>query len=482
MAKAKKSKKGELNIRKSMALFSDALKIMPGGVSSNARLWQTAYFCPIYTPCTIFAEKAYGSHIWDVDGNKYIDFRLGFGPIILGHGYPSVTKHVQAEAEKGTIFALDNELELTVAKQVKEMVPCAEMVRFSVTGTEATMHAIRAARAYTGKEVILKFEGHYHGGHDYLLWSTSPPYDTKDRPYQQSMGIPRAIRNLVMVETWNNFESVEKTVKLHHNKIAAIITEPIMGNAAAIMPKPGYLKHLKELCERYNIVLIFDEVKTGFRVSRGGAQELFGVKPHLATFAKSISNGYPISAITGQKEIMELFGPGKHKVTQGGTYASNPLSLTAAEATLSVLKNREVYEQINNYGRRMMKGMRGILKDNKIHSIVQGHPAMFQYIATNNKDVIYNYKELKSNYHADLYAKVQYWLMTQGVLLDEDNQECFYTCLAHSTEKTLKPALDAFEIAVEKALNSKFKMTRFKLEGTAKVVAPKGNVMPSQGV
>ncbi len=470
----------ELNIKKSMQLFSDALKVMPGGVSSNARLWQTSYFCPIYTPCTIFAKRAYGSHIWDVDGNRYIDFRLGFGPVILGHGYPSVTKEVSTEARKGTIFALDNELELSVSKKLIDMIPCAEMVRFSVTGTEATMHAIRAARAYTGKDVIVKFEGHYHGGYDYMLWSTSPPYDTKVRPYRQSMGIPGVIRNLVMVETWNNFESIESTLKKYHKKIAAIITEPIMGNAAAIMPKPGYLKHLREICDRYDVVLIFDEVKTGFRVSRGGAQEFFGVKPHMATFAKSMSNGYPISAIVGEKEIMSLFGPGKHKVTQGGTYASNPLSLTAAKATLNVLKNREVYEKINVYGKRLMRGIEKILDGNKIENVVQGHPAMFQYIATNNRDIIYNYKELKSNYHADLYAKVQYWLMTEGVLLDEDNQECFYTCLSHATEKTLKPTLDAFAKSVEKALNSKFKMTRFKLEGTAKMVAPKGNPVQPQ--
>ncbi len=381
-------------MQKSMELFSQALKLMPGGVSSNARLWETATFCPIYTPCTIFAKKALGAHIWDVDGNKYIDYRLGFGPIILGHGYPAVTKKVREEAEKGTIFALDNELEIEVSKQIIDMVPCAELVRFSVTGTEATMHAIRAARAYTGKDVIVKFEGHYHGGHDYLLWSTSPPYDTKDRPYQQSLGIPKAIRDLVIVETWNNFESIEKTVRENHKKIAAIITEPIMGNAAAIMPKPGYLKHLKELCDRYNIVLIFDEVKTGFRVARGGAQEFFGVTPHLATFAKSMSNGYPVSAIVGQEEIMRLFGPGKHKVTQGGTYASNPLSLTAAKATLEVLKNREVYEQINVFGKRLMRGIEKILDGNGIENVVQGHPAMFQYIATNNRDIIYNYREL----------------------------------------------------------------------------------------
>lgn len=464
-----KAKKGELKVKKSMELFSEALKVMPGGVSSNARLWQTAQFCPIYTPCTIFAKKAFGSHIWDVDNNKYIDYRLGFGPIILGHSYPPVTKALNAAEKRGTIYALDNELELEVAKTIIEMVPCAEMVRFSVTGTEATMHAIRAARAYTKKEVIVKFEGHYHGAHDYLLYSTSPPYDTKIRPYAMSRGIPKAIEKLVMVETWNNFQAIESTVKKHHRKIAAIITEPMMGNASGIMPKPGYLKFLKELCDRYGIVLIFDEVKTGFRVSRGGAQELYNVTPHLATFAKSMSNGYPMSAIAGEEEIMRLFGPGHKGVTQGGTYASNPLSLTAAKATLNILKSRNVYSRLNNYGTKLMKGIKRILTDNDVMNVVQGHPTMFQYICTNNKSEIHNYRELKSNYGMDLYSKIQYWLLTQGVLLDEDSQECFYTCLSHSKED-LKATLKAFEISVEKAKNSKFKATRFKISPASKYV------------
>ncbi len=455
-----KDKKPKLG--KSIRLFSEALKVMPGGVSSNARLWQSAQFCPIYTPCTIFAKKAVGSHIWDVDGNKYIDYRLGFGPIILGHSHPYVTSEVQKALRKGTVYALDNELELSVSRDIIEMVPCAEMVRFSVTGTEATMHAIRAARAYTGKEAIVKFEGHYHGGYDYMLFSTDPPYDTKRRPYPQSMGIPKMLSKLVMVETWNNFQSIERTVKQHHKKIAAIITEPIMGNAGAIMPKEGYLKHLKELCDRYNIVLIFDEVKTGFRVARGGAQELFGVKPHMATFAKSMSNGFPVSAITGQEEIMNLFGPGKHKVTQGGTYASNPMSLTAAKATMKILRNRDVYRRINAYGTKLMKGIMETLDENRIEALMLGHPAMFQYLATNNKSEVYNYRELKSNYHGDLAAKIQYWMMTKGVLLDEDSQECWYICMAHN-RKDLDKTLGAFRWSVDKALNSKFKTTRFAL-------------------
>jgi glutamate-1-semialdehyde 2,1-aminomutase len=181
------------------------------------------------------------------------------------------------------------------------------MLRFSVSGTEATMHALRIARAYTGKKKIVKFEGHYHGGHDYLLFSTTSSIsDLPIKPKSVSPGIPEEISKLILVNEWNDFEGIEKTVKNHHNEIAAIITEPIMGNAAAIQPKKDYLQFLKELCDKYNIVLIFDEVKTGFRVSDGGAQKLFGVKPHLTTLAKAMGNGYPVSVVGGSKEIMQI--------------------------------------------------------------------------------------------------------------------------------------------------------------------------------
>ncbi len=454
--------KGRLNVKRSMKMFSKAMKLMPGGVSSNARLWESAQFCPLYTPCTIFAKRAYASHIWDIDNNKYIDYRLGFGPVILGHSYPAITNAIRREEWKGTVYALDNELEVRVSEKIINMVPSAEMVRYSVSGTEATMHTIRLARAYTKKNVILKFEGHYHGSHDYLLYSTSPPYNTKARPYKQSMGIPGAIDEMVIVETFNNFESIEKTIKAHHRKIAAIIMEPIMGNASGIMPKEGYLKHIKELCDKYDVLLIFDEVKTGFRVSRGGAQELFGVTPHLTTMAKSMSNGFPISAIAGQEEIMKLFGPGNHAVTHGGTYASNPLSLTAAEATLNVLKNRSVYKKINRYGTTLMKGFSKILNDNNVPSLMLGHPSMFQFIVT-NREHIYNYRELEPNDGGDLFSKIQYWLLTRGVMVDEDYQECWYMCLAHYEQKDASKTIDAFEVAVERAKSSHFKATRFSI-------------------
>ena len=434
-----------LKLSNSYALFNRALRVLPGGTSSNARLWTTAQFCPIYTPCTIFIKKARGAHVWDVDNNEYIDYRLGFGPVILGHSDPDIIAALGKAERNGSVYGLDNRLEIEVAERIISMVPCAEMVRFSVTGTEATMHAIRLARAYTRKDVVVKFAGHYHGSHDYLLYSAHhTPFGMMERPYPMSEGMPRVIDRLVLVLQWNDPEAIIRAFRLYHRRIAAVITEPIMGNACAIMPQPGYLKLLRELCDQYDALLIFDEVKTGFRVAAGGAQQLFGIKPHIATYAKSISNGYPLSAIAGQREIMELYGPGK--VAQGGTYAGNPVSLTAARATLLKLRQMSVYRRMNRHGKRLMKGIGEALERSGINAAVNGVPTMFQYVPFAGERVqVRNYEELR---HANLklFSRMQYELMRRGVLLDEDYEECIYTCLAHSDED-LRRTLEAFEEA-----------------------------------
>jgi len=448
----------ELKIGKSMELHTKASKLMPGGVSSNARLWHS--LCPIYTPCSIFVDNAKGSHIWDVDGNEYIDYRLGFGPVILGHSHPAVHERIHEYDEKGIIYALDNPLEITVAEKIRSLVSSAEMIRYSVSGTEATMHAIRIARAYTRKEKIVKFEGQYHGAHDYLLFSTDPGVESvPGKPHPASLGIPKAIEKLVIINQWNDFNAIEKTVKKQADNIAAIITEPVMGNAAVIPPRDGYLKFLKELCDKNDILLIFDEVKTGFRLSDGGAQKLFGVKPHMSTFAKSMGNGYPISAITGLEEIMEKVGP--KKVVHGGTYASNPVSLAAADATLDEIKKGYVYSNIEKFGRALMKGIQDILQDRKIDGIVQGYPAMFQMLFT-KQDRVYNYRELmKCN--LNLYAKLQVHLLMKGVMVDEDNGEPLFTCAAHNDED-LKQTLEAIDECLPIAIESKMQIAkqRFK--------------------
>lgn len=436
----------ELNVSKSMKLFKKEEKLLPGGVSSNARVWH-AKFCPRNTNCTIFIKKANGAYIWDVDGNKYIDYRLGFGPVILGHSHPAVVERLHHHEKEGSVYAFDNEMEISVSEKIVKAVPCADMIRYSVTGTEATMHALRLARAYTGREKVLKFEGHYHGSHDYLLWSTAHvPMNGPERPHAMSLGIPKQIGRLIEVAEFNNFEDVEAKIKKNRNELAAVILEPMMGNGGGITPAKGFLKFLRELCDRYGIVLIFDEVKTGFRLAYGGAQELYKVEPHLATFAKSISNGYPMSAIAGHEEIMKMFGRGADHVTHGGTYASNPISMIAADATLDVLKRRSTYKKMNSYGRAMMRGMEKVFHENDLEYPIFGEPTMFNFGCA-NFDKVLTYRHFRKTCSLNSFVNIQYELMKEGVMIDEDIEECIYICLSHGKEE-LKRTLDAFAAAV----------------------------------
>jgi glutamate-1-semialdehyde 2,1-aminomutase len=432
-----------------MDLHERALSVLPRGVSSNARLWHK--FCRAdHRPCSIFIERAEGSHLWDVDGNEYVDYRLGFGPVILGHSYPAVHDRIHMYDEKGIIFALDNPLEVGVAEKVRKLVPSAEMVRFSVSGTEATMHAMRIARGYTGREKVIKFEGQYHGAYDYALFSTEPPFDSpRSVPFPSSLGIPKAIRDLIIVQEWNDFDSIEKAVSKFGDEVAAIICEPVMGNAAVIPPAPGYLKFLKELADKHAIVLIFDEVKTGFRLAPGGAQQLLGVRPHLSTFAKSLANGYPVSLIGGLQEIMDVVGP--KRVAHGGTYAGNPISMAAAEATLDEIETKNVHEGIDKFGSKMMRGVREILEDKHVEGIVQGFPGMFQVLFTKQPEVR-SYRDLGAC-DFELFARLQFELLKRGVMFDEDNGEPLFTCYSHG-ESDLETTLRAFEEALPVALAS----------------------------
>ncbi len=418
-----------VNLRRSMELFREAQSVLPAGVSSNARLWR--HVCPTLIPCSIFVSRAKGSHLWDVDGNEYIDYRMGFGPVILGHSDPRIHEAVHRVDEDGLIFALSHELEIRVAKKISSMVPCADMVRFCNSGTEATMHAIRVARAFTKREKVVKFEGMYHGAHDYLLFSMDPPFDQLGdpvRPRVQSADIPKAIEDLVLVERWNDFERIERLLARHGDEVAAVITEPIMGNCAAIPPRDGYLRHLRQLCSDHGVVLIFDEVKTGFRVGPGGAQQRYGVTPDMATFAKSLGNGYPVACFAGKREIMDLIGPSK--VAHGGTYSGNPVSLAAANATLDVLREGSVYRDLESYGTGLMRGLRDEARDAKVDVLVNGVPEMFQVLFTKQREVN-EYRDL-AKCDLDTYAALHVELMNHGIMIDEDNMECFFTCAAHS--------------------------------------------------
>ncbi|MBI4174687.1 MAG: glutamate-1-semialdehyde 2,1-aminomutase [Candidatus Aenigmarchaeota archaeon] len=440
---------GKLEFKKSLRLYRESLKYFPAGVNSNARAMRTS--CPAFTPCTFFIRRAKGSKIWDADGNKYIDYRLGYGPIILGHSHGAVHSAVHKIDEKGLIHAFEHEGTMEAAKKIQRCVPSMEMMRFANSGTEATMSAVRVARAYTKKDKIIKFDGHYHGHHDYVLFSTSHMFRSEQPGYvktvRTSLGIPKPIDKLVIVEDWNSFEAIEKCVKRHHKSTAAIITEPVMGNASAIMPKEGYLKHLKELCEKYGLLLIFDEVKTGFRVALGGAQQFFHVKPDISTFAKALGNGYPVAVFGGRRDIMQTVGPGK--VAHGGTYSANPVSIAAVNAVLDELMKKNALAHVRRSSRKLMRGIDCIFSAHSIPHIVQGAPGMFQLVPT-RKRAIHNYRELMFS-DKQLFARFQYELLRRGVMLDEDMEEPIYVSYSHS-RKDLDSTLAAFEDSVRDAL------------------------------
>jgi glutamate-1-semialdehyde 2,1-aminomutase len=358
------------------AFFERAQKVLPFGVGSNFRYWGDGE--------DIGVARAEGAHIWDMDGNRYIDYRLGFGPVILGHGHPVVADRVAEAIRSGTVFALTHELEVKVAERIVTMCPGVDQVRFANSGTEATMHALRIARSHTGREKIIKFEGTYHGMYDYMLFSTvlSPLSALGHRrspiPAPTSSGIPKAIHELVITLPYNDPETLERTVKQTWGDVAAVIVEPILGNMAGKMPQPGWLAQIRSVCDAHGIVMIVDEVKTGFRIAPGGAHEYFGVHGDLVTYAKSIGNGYPIAAIGGSSEVMSSVGPGR--TAHGGTYCGNVVGTAAADATLEIIAQGDALKTIEARGEALMAGIGEILSDAGLAHHVVGHPSMFGII------------------------------------------------------------------------------------------------------
>lgn len=283
------------------------------------------------------------------------------------------------------------------------------------------------------------------------------PIHSKD-PVPAGIGIPKAIKKMVFVEEWNDFEGVEKTFKKHNKEIGAIICEPVAANMTVIPAEHGFLKHLRELCDKYDVALIFDEVKTGFRLAPGGAQEIYGVKPDMATFAKSVANGYPMGVVAGKKEMMSLVGKGEGKVRHGGTYSGNPISMAAANATLTELQRKEVFEHLNDYGRKLINEIRKIYEENKVEAIVQGFPTMFQSLFT-EKDRIKNCRE-RNKCDLAFFGLLQRELMKEGVMIDEDFEEATYTSYSHKKpelEKTISCYRKVVEKVVKLKKNSVFK-------------------------
>ena len=352
----------------SAKLLERAKKSLAGGVSSEFRKYNH--------PHAIFYSHAEGSRIYDVDGNEYLDFTLSQGPMIIGHNHPHVVKRVEDYSRKGQLFAGQHILEIELAEKLQQLIPSAELMRFCLDGSEAVQTAFRVARAKTGKQKFLRFEGHYHGWLDNVAWGLSTPsveeLGSREDPnvFPWTAGLPDNVQEDFIILPWNDLQLLEKTIKEKHQEIAAIITEPIMCNNGCILPKEGYLQGMRELCDEYNITLIFDEVITGFRTSLGGAQTYYHVTPDLSIFAKAIASGYPISAIVGKKDWMNLIVEGK--VIHAGTMNSSNSTVAAAIGTIEVLESGNVFERIFKLGLQLMEGLKEIGKQHNSNLLVQG--------------------------------------------------------------------------------------------------------------
>jgi glutamate-1-semialdehyde 2,1-aminomutase len=405
------------------SLQQRAQQVMPLGVNSNFRFWGEGI--------TPYVDKAKGGYLWDVDGKKYIDYRMAFGPIILGHACDEVDQKVIEEVKKGVLFAMTGELEVAVAEMIVEMCPAVEMVRLACSGTEATMHAIRVARAYTGRDIILKFEGNYHGFHDHTLWSTYSPVEAYGNrrspiPVPSSSGIPKTMREFIITLPFNDFDGFERAMRSYGTQIAAVITEPCQGNCAAINPQEGFLELIRKKTDEYGCVFILDEVKTGFRIANGGAQEYYRITPDLATYAKALGNGYPVAAFGGRREIMSILGQG---VAQGGTYTNNKPGVAGAYATLSLLKSQPILKTIEKRGRRLMDGLKEIFEDNGIPVAMTGYPAMFSFCL--GLETVTCQRDWSES-DRELYLKLVELAIARGVMPDHDAREPWFLCYAHS--------------------------------------------------
>ncbi len=422
--------------------FRRALERLPLGVASNFRYWGEGR--------TVYVKEGRGARVTDLDGNIYVDYRMGYGPAILGYADPRVDAAAREGMKVGGVFALSTELELKVAERIAKMVPSAELVRFSNSGTEAVMAALRLARAYTGKDDYIILEGSYHGLFDAAMWYTPMDKwkkvgDPEVHPYSE--GVPLSTRNFAHFVQANDANQLEDVMRRHAGSVACLLIEPIMGNCLGIAAEPAYMRAARALCDKYGVLMVVDEVKTGFRVARGGAQELYGVQADLCTFAKAVANGYPISVLAGRESIMRKIGRG---VAHGGTYTAHPVSLAAAEQTLQILDETDALERIAQYGTRLRHGMSAILKARGIAHTFVGHPSMSGlYFAHEPPRTYRDWKSSDYTFY-DAAARV---LHDERILCEPDSREPWFISAAHD-ESCLQDTLTAFEVAIDTTLRT----------------------------
>jgi len=415
----------------SAKLFEKAKRLMPGGVNSPVRAFKSVGLNPL------FIASASGSKITDVSGKSYIDYVGSWGPMIVGHAHPEVIEAITKTAHNGTSFGAPTTLEIDLAEMVIDAVPSLDMVRMVNSGTEATMSAIRVARGFTGRDLILKFDGCYHGHGDSLLVKAGSGVETLGLP--DSPGVPASLAQHTITAPFNNLTAVEEIFEQNANKIACIILEPVVGNMGVLPPKDGFLKGLRTICDKHNTVLIFDEVMTGFRVAYGGAQERFGITPDMTTLGKIIGGGLPVGAYGGKKEIMENVAPAG-AIYQAGTLSGNPLAMSAGIATLNILKRDSVYEELETKSAKLADGLSGVAKKAGVTTHSNRVGAMFS-LFFNDGEVFDGDTSRKSD--TEKFSKYFASMLNEGIYLAPSQFESGFMSLAHTDEdieKTISSA------------------------------------------
>jgi glutamate-1-semialdehyde 2,1-aminomutase len=412
-----------MNTQKSSELFAEAQLHMPGGVNSPVRAFKSVGRDPLYI------ERAKGAKIWDADGNEFIDYIGSWGPMIVGHAHPQVIKAIQTVAENGTSFGASNEREIDLARLIKKSVPSVEIVRMVNSGTEATMSAMRLARGFTGRDKIIKFEGCYHGHGDSFLIKAGSGVATLGLP--DSPGVTKSTAKDTLTARYNDIESVYELVESNKEQIAAIFIEPVGGNMGCVPANKEFLESLRELCDAEKILLIFDEVMTGFRLAKGGAQEIYGIAPDLTTFGKIIGGGLPVGAYGGRAEIMKMIAP-SGPVYQAGTLSGNPLAMTAGLETLKIIdETPDFYAQLEEKSAYLAGGIADSLKNLNLNYTINRVGSMFTLFFTDAEVV--DFDTAKTSDTAE-FARFFGAMLESGIYLPPSQFEACFVSIAHTTE------------------------------------------------
>jgi glutamate-1-semialdehyde 2,1-aminomutase len=436
---------------RSQQWFERAQQSLVEGVNSPSR------GKAVYSPGPVFLEHGSGSHVWDADGNEYVDFMMSFGALIHGHAHPKLVSVVSEAMAEGSHFAAATSAEVEAAERFCRMVPSAEVVRFTNTGSEATMLALRLARAHTGRTRFLKFEGHYHGWYDPFLLNAHghPPEQLGllENPARipDSEGIPPATFDDVVLAPWNDVAVLERVMQKHGRELAAVITEPIMANMGCIPPREGYLQRLHELTQDHGVLLILDEVVTGFRYAPGGCQEYYGIQPDISTFGKALGAGFPVGAVAGPRSILDRMRWNENNENSGkmvlhyGTFNGHRLTMKVVAANLDLLSGNDTFRNLHAVGDVAIRGLREVFRRRKVKAIVQGFGPMFQIYFT-ERDAIHDYRDYCTYVDTDRYSRFVHLLLERGIYMTPSNGLHWIISTAH-TEADVAALVEAADQA-----------------------------------